>query len=78
MSERITNATLEARAHNLNARIVTTGRHVQVGYRNGYAALDEYRGADCIRTITVGTRRELADFLHAMMTGIDLSREMSS
>lgn len=34
------------------------------------------RGAGwiCQSTLTVGTKREVADFLHAMMVGIDLSR----
>lgn len=31
-------------------------------------------GWDCLRTITVGTKREVGEFLHAMMVGIDLSR----
>jgi len=74
MSERITITDVRERAINLNRRIVSTGRHVQAQQRNGYVALDEYQGAACIRTITVGTKREVADFLYAMMVGIDLSR----
>lgn len=56
--------------------------------RNGYIGLDEYvvsdrklsgmaegtHALDCQRTLTTGTKREVGDFLHAMMVGIDLSR----
>lgn len=73
--ERITRETLEERASNLNRRIEHTGRHVEIQGRNGAWALDEYEGASAIRTITVGTKRAVADFLHAMMVGVDLSRQ---
>ena len=76
MGERITNETLNARCHNVNRRLAGTGRNVFTQSRNGHTALDEGRVSDgeTIRTITVGTKREVADFLHAMMVGIDLSR----
>lgn len=67
------------RSENVNRRInhgwATDGfrHHVQVEYRNGHVAVDEYEGDICLRTLTVGTKREVADFLHAMMVGIDLS-----
>lgn len=73
MSERVTKEILNARAANVNRRLRGTGRHVQAEGRNGYVALDEYAGTSAIRTITVGTKREIADFLHAMMVGIDLA-----
>jgi hypothetical protein len=88
MSERMTRANLEERAKNLNRRIESTGRKVIVQGRNGYWGLDEYAVEHddsfparfnipkftMLRTITTGTKREVGDFLHAMMVGIDLSR----
>lgn len=74
MPERMTNAQIYERSANLNRRLKTSGRHVQAEQRNGYWALDEYKGTACVRTITAGTKREVADFLHAMMVGIDLSQ----
>jgi len=82
--DRITKTTLLARMHNVNRRIspgvnasewAHSGRYVYVESRNGHTALDEYRDGECVRTIMVGTKREVADFLHAMMVGIDLPRE---
>jgi hypothetical protein len=78
--ERITKETLQTRAQNVNRRLrgdcpaSVRGHYVLVEYRNGQVALDEYNDGACLRTITVGTKREVADFLHAMMVGIDLSR----
>lgn len=75
-TDRITNADLATRCANLSRRISSSGRVVTYQGRNGYTALDEYDAATgaCLRTITVGTKREVAEFLHAMMVGIDLSR----
>jgi len=81
--DRITRSDLLARMHNVNRRLnpgvdvaewAHHGRYVFVESRNGHTALDEYHGSECVRTLTVGTKREVADFLHAMMVGIDLSR----
>jgi hypothetical protein len=85
MSERITKADLYARVRNVNRRLnpdvspMQHSRYVNVEERNGSTALDEWKrteaeGHVCVRTITVGTKREVAEFLHAMMVGIDLSR----
>jgi hypothetical protein len=76
MSERITFDTVQKRAANVNRRINERGVMVTAERRNGYVGLDECRHSDgaVIRTITVGTTREIADFLHAMMVGIDLAR----
>lgn len=86
MSDRITRANLDERCANVNRRIQNTGRRVVAEGRNGYIGLDEYRVTDrlvrgtnlnaleCVRTLTVGTKREVGEFLHAMMVGIDLSR----
>lgn len=85
MSERITKSDVVVRAQNVNRRLHPIGRSVSVEWRNGYCALDEYKREydvrlvpderwTCVRTITAGTTREIADFLHAMIVGIDLSR----
>jgi len=74
MSERITSATLDNRCANLNRRLKPNARHVEWQGRNGHICLDEYRDADCLRTLVVGTKRQVADYLHAMMVGVDLSR----
>ena len=76
MSERITNETLSARTHNLNRRLKDADRCVVYQARNGHIGLDEGRPSDgaIIRTLTVGTKREVAEFLHAMMVGIDMAR----
>lgn len=74
MPERITKSAVVVRAQNVTQRLQASGRGVAVEWRNGYCALDEYQGSTCLRTITVGTTREVAEFLHAMMVGIDLSR----
>jgi len=85
--ERITIDGVRERAVNVNRRLEGSGRGVVVEQRNGHVALDEYRVTygfsgqstfdACLRTITVGTKREVAEFLHAMMVGIDLSRRAS-
>jgi hypothetical protein len=74
VSERVTIQSVRDRAANLNRRIESTGRHVEVEQRNGYVALDEYLGTAAVTTITIGTKGEIADFLHAMIVGIDLAR----
>ena len=75
MSERITQRDLDERCTNLNHRL-TNGRRVETQGRNGYIGLDEFeRDGSMLRTITCGTKREIGEFLHAMMVGIDLSRQ---
>jgi hypothetical protein len=70
--ERIVSATLDNRTKNVNRRLCLSNRRVEWQSRSGSIALDEYADDVCVRTITVGTKREVADFLHAMMVGIDL------
>ena len=70
----ITRSEVDERCANLNRRL-TNGRRVMAQGRNGYVGLDEYDEAgSLVRTITAGTKREVGDFLHAMMVGIDLAR----
>lgn len=84
MTKGITLDNLKARCENVNRRLEGTGRFVMVQGRNGYIGLDEYAERldvgdrtyphQMVRNITCGTKREVGDFLHAMMVGIDLSR----
>ncbi len=78
-SERITRATVDARLENLNRRLESRGSAVRwsVQGRNGYIGLDRMRASDgaMLATITVGTKREVADFLHAAMVAIDDSAD---
>lgn len=82
--ERITRANVEERCANVNRRMESRGSIVryEVEGRNGYTALDrchvEYdatrvpdRRLITMSTVTVGTKREVADFLHAMMVALD-------
>ena len=74
--ERITNETIAARRHNVNRRLTLAGvdRNVFTQRRNGAMGLDEMRPSDgaVVRSLAFGTKREIADFLHAMMTGMDM------
>ena len=74
--ERITNQTLAERLHHLNRRYVLAGvdRAVFTEALNGHVTLSEFRPSDPFvrRTIAVGTKRQVADFVHAMTVGIDL------
>ncbi len=81
MSETITKQTLETRAQNVNRRLrpegqpfSVKGHYVYVQYQNGGAELQEYDGGACQRALTFGTKREVADFLHAMMVGMDMRK----
>lgn len=69
--ERVSVDNIALRCENLNRRL-SNGRSIHVQGRNGY--VDEYNAEVLVRTITVGSKKEVADFLHAMMVGIDLSR----
>ena len=77
MSERITQRDIDARVGNVNRRLAASGVSVNAQGRNGYTGLDEYRDGKVQRMIMAGTKREVADFLHAMMVGIDMSRATS-
>lgn len=89
-AERMTMATLNERLNNLNRRLQPTNRKLIAQARNGYIGLDEYLVEHdpefpahfniprfvMLRTVTTGTKRECAEFVHAMMVGIDLSQIM--
>lgn len=61
------------RCANLNRRLAASGRHIEFERRNGTVALDEHHGEAAVRTLRVGTTREMEEFLHAMIVGIDLA-----
>lgn len=73
MGDRITKANLETRCENLNRRMESRGSlyRYEVEYRYDYCALDRYIGTACQSTVRCGTKREVADFLHAMMVALD-------
>lgn len=81
--ERITRENVEERVANVNRRMGerrAAVRYVAQG-RNGYIGLDrltpetEYLGEGTSwiiqATVTAGTKREVAEFLHAMMVALD-------
>jgi hypothetical protein len=76
MTERITNETIRARLHNVNRRLAKTDVVWVTQGRNGAVAIDRGRRSDgaILSTITVGTKREVADFLHAAMVALDDAR----
>jgi len=84
VAPRITLAHLQERCDNVNRRLASTDKFVMIERRNGHVCLDEFRRipraavgeltGSCTRTIRCGTSTEMGEFLHAMMTGIDLSR----
>jgi hypothetical protein len=80
--ERITRANVDARCANVNRRMASRGsvyRYAVEG-RNGGIGLDRcyadspdnaVPGSTIVSTVTFGTKREIADFLHAMMVALD-------
>ena len=75
MSERVTIETVRARVANLNRRLDRVSARVELERRNGYVALDEYDGETCMRTLVVGSLREISEYVHAMVVGIDLANQ---
>ncbi len=65
MSERVTTADLERLAGSVTETLPVLYA-VEVQRRNGYVALDLYRGAACLETLTVGSAREVYTFLQGM------------
>jgi hypothetical protein len=75
MSERITRKDVDARLESLNRRMADRGsiyRYAVEG-RNGYVAIDRVSPAGNVTysTVRCGTKRETAEFLHAMMVALD-------
>jgi len=75
MGDRITLANLEQRCANVNRRMAARRSDVsyQVQSRNGWNCLDRYNaaGTECKALVVCGTKRELGEYLHAMMTALD-------
>lgn len=76
--ERVTRQNVEERVANVNRRMSDRGAVVRYAAegRNGHIGLDrivlrdgEWVGVQA--TVAVGTKREIADFLHAMMVALD-------
>lgn len=77
MSERVTRATVDARCANVNRRMEARGsiyRYAVEG-RYGYIGLDRETIIDGkmgrVDTVRTGTKREISEYLHAMMTALD-------
>ena len=64
--ERITKANLDNRAEAVN-RGLRDGLHVVLGGRYGYTALDLYDRNGMVRVLTAGTKREVYDYMGAMI-----------
>jgi hypothetical protein len=76
MQERITRANVDERCANVNRRMEQRGSIVRYAAqgRNGYIGLDRYHAGETWNmqsTVTCGTKREVAEFLHAMMVALD-------
>lgn len=75
MADRITLANVETRVQNVNRRLESRGAPVRwaIEGRSGHIGLDRIRVSDgaALATITAGTKREIADFLHAAMVALD-------
>lgn len=63
--ERITKGNLLNRRDAVNRGL--RGLYVQVQGRNGYTALDLFDNSGMVRTLTVGTKREVYDYMGAMI-----------
>jgi len=77
--DRITKDNVRDQARYFNKRMrnggseAPGGRWLMVSFRNGSCALDEYQGNVWIDTLTVGTKREVMNFIHAMHVGLDFA-----
>lgn len=75
--ERITRQNLDDRCANVNRRMAEGNSRYRyaVQGRNGYIGLDRYIAGESYwnnqSTVTVGTKREIGEFLHAMMVALD-------
>lgn len=74
---RVSAAQLDERAVSVSAMLHGDLRVVVQG-RNGGTALDLYDATGCIRMLTAGTKREVADYLGAMIETLSIvGREAS-
>lgn len=63
---RVTQTHLDVQTGVVNS-ILRDGLHVETQGRNGYVGLDLYDGHGLVRTLTCGTKREVSDYLGAML-----------
>lgn len=71
MTERITKTNLTRREGAVNS-MLHDGIYVSSNARNGYTALDLYDRVGCIRCLTVGTKREVYDYMGAMIEALSI------
>lgn len=71
MRARITRVDIDRRAATVSAMLRGDLRVVAEG-RNGYTGLDLFDSRGCVRTLTVGTSREVGDYLSAMLETLDI------
>lgn len=72
--DRITRKDLDARIASLNRRMEASGSMYRyaVEERYGYTGLDRtYVNGAVVSTVRCGTKREIGEFLHAMMVALD-------
>lgn len=76
MATTITRSNLEARCENLNRRMEQAGSSTRyrVQSRNGATSIDRLIDNRMHGHVTAGTKREIGEFLHAMMTALDDAR----
>lgn len=70
MSDRITKSRLSNREGALNSML--RGVHVETQGRYDYTALDLYDRAGLVRTLTSGTKREVYDYMGAMIEALSI------
>lgn len=73
-AQRITKRDLEVRVENLNRRMESRNSmyRYEVSARSGYTAIDRVRpSGDMVNVVRVGTKREVGEFLYAMMVALD-------
>ena len=46
--------------------------HLRTQGRNGYTGLDLYDGSSMVRTLTIGTKREVYEYLGAMIAALEI------
>lgn len=68
--DRITKQNIERRTEAVN-RLLSGVRVVPQG-RNGYVGLDLYAEGEMVRNLTVGSKREVYDYMGGMLAALEL------
>ena len=69
--ERITQQYLEDRTAVTNS-MLRGDIHLRTQGRNGYTGLDLYDGSSMVKTLTIGTKREVYTYLGAMIDALEI------